>query len=245
MTVYLSTENGSSWVVQNLETETFAYLAMIRKLPKPHPRKRPRIVKAPYRDGNASDATASTRERILASAARLFAEQGFEGASMPAIAKASGITAGAIYKHFKSKGELLLEVVKRSFESTPLFIQNAAPGNEATALPRLASVYTEPELKPVRQLSIEVHSAASKDSEVRELLALSNEVAIQRIRESIALAQREGKLDSKMNPDFTARLFCILVMGLLHMDTLLPNLIGDQSWRDFVRERAATLIGVR
>ena len=43
---------------------------------------------------------------------------------MPAIARSSGITAGAIYKHFKSKGELLLEVVKRSFESTPLFIQN-------------------------------------------------------------------------------------------------------------------------
>ena len=34
-------------------------------------------------------------------------------------------------------------------------------------------------------------------------------------------------------------------MGLLHMDTLLPNLIGDQAWRDFVRERVATLIGAR
>ena len=218
---------------------------MIRKLEKTGPRKRSHAASAPYRNGNGSNAIESTRERILASAASLFAEHGFESASMPAIAKASGITAGAIYKHFKSKGELLLEVVKRSFESTPLFIQNAAPGNEATALPRLASVYTEPELKPVRQLSIEVHSAASKDSEVRELLALSNEVAIQHIRESIALAQREGKLDSKMNPDFTARLFCIFVMGLLHMDTLLPNLIGDQAWRDFVRERTATLIGAR
>jgi AcrR family transcriptional regulator len=218
---------------------------MLRKLGKPRPRKRARTNPRTHSSGNGADASESTRERILASAASLFAEHGFEGASMPAIAKASGITAGAIYKHFKSKGELLLEVVKRSFESTPLFIQNVAPGNEATALPRLASVYTQPELKPVRQLSIEVHSAASKDSEVRELLALSNEVAIQRIRDTIALAQRAGKLDSKMNADFTARLFCIFVMGLLHMDTLLPNLIGDQSWRDFVRERAATLIGVR
>ena len=83
---------------------------------------------------------------------------------MPAIARASGITAGAIYKHFKSKGELLLEVVKRSFESTPLFMQNSASCSGYRALPRLASVYTEPELKLVRQLSIEVHSAASKDS---------------------------------------------------------------------------------
>jgi hypothetical protein len=32
-------------------------------------------------------------------------------------------------------------------------------------------------------------------------------------------------------------------MGLLHMDTLLPNLIGDKSWRDFVHERIPALIG--
>jgi hypothetical protein len=32
-------------------------------------------------------------------------------------------------------------------------------------------------------------------------------------------------------------------MGLLHMDTLVPNLIGDKSWRDFMHERMAALIG--
>jgi hypothetical protein len=32
-------------------------------------------------------------------------------------------------------------------------------------------------------------------------------------------------------------------MALLHMDALLPNLIGDESWRDFVHERIAALIG--
>jgi AcrR family transcriptional regulator len=194
------------------------------------------------RSGNGVNGNESTRERILASAARLFAEHGFEGSSMPAIAKASGITAGAIYKHFKSKGELLLEVVKRSFESTPLFVQNSAVAT-ATALPRLTSAYTEPEMKLVRQLSIEVHSAASRDSEVRRVLALSDEAAMQYISDAIALAQREGKLNSKLNPEFTARLFCVFVMGLLHMDTLLPGLIGDRSWRDFVYERIAVLIG--
>src|SRR5271154_5340479 len=121
---------------------------MIRKRQKPRLKKRPR---SPAQSHGVK-ATESTRERILASAARLFAQQGFAGSSMPAIAKASRITAGAIYKHFRSKGELLLEVVKRSFESTPLFMQNLTAGT-AGALPRLASVYTEPELKLVRQLS--------------------------------------------------------------------------------------------
>jgi AcrR family transcriptional regulator len=215
---------------------------MIRKPGKPSAKKRSRTSSRTRRDRIGAKPIESTRERILASAARLFAENGFEGSSMPAIAKASGITAGAIYKHFKSKGELLLEVVKRSFESTPLFMQNSAAAT-AAALPRLASVYTEPELKLVRQLSIEVHSAASRDSEVSRVLALSDEAAMQYISDAIALAQREGKLDPKLNPEFAARMFCVFVMGLLHMDTLLPKLIGDKSWRDFVHERVAALIG--
>jgi AcrR family transcriptional regulator len=213
---------------------------VIRKRQKPRLKKRPRSAA----QSHGVKATESTRERILASAARLFAEHGFEGSSMPAIAKASGITAGAIYKHFRSKGELLLEVVRRSFESTPLFIRNGASGT-AAALPRLAAVYTEPELKLVRQLSIEVHSAASKDAEIRKLLARSNAVLIQHVRDTITMAQREGQIETELNPDFAARLFCIFVMGLLHMDTLLPNMIGDKPWRDFVRERVATLIGLR
>jgi hypothetical protein len=47
-----------------------------------------------------------------------------------------------------------------------------------------------------------------------------------------------------LDPDHVARVFCILIMGLIHMDTLLPDLVGDGSWREFIRERAALLIGV-
>jgi AcrR family transcriptional regulator len=187
---------------------------------------------------------ATTRERILASATRLFAEKGFGGASMPAIAKASGITAGAIYKHFEGKGELLHEVVTRSFLSSPLFAHNSERGNDATALARLAAAYTEPALKLVRQLSIEVHSAAARDAKVRQLLTKSDQLAIGRISADIASAQKAGELDPTLDPDHVARVFCILIMGLIHMDTLLPDLVGDGSWREFIRERAALLIGV-
>ncbi len=106
-------------------------------------------------------------------------------------------------------------------------------------------MYTAPELKLVRQLSIEVHSAASKDPEVRRVLALSNQVAIQHIRNTIALAQSQNQLDPKLDQELTAHLFCTFVMGLLHMDTLLPGLIGNLAWRDFVYERIAASIGIR
>src|SRR2546429_3778109 len=51
-------------------------------------------------------------KKILSAAAQLFAEHGFASTSMPAIAALSGITAGAIYRHFASQAEPLVEVVE-------------------------------------------------------------------------------------------------------------------------------------
>ncbi len=194
--------------------------------------------------GASANGSESTRERILACAGRLLAEQGFERASLRMIAKASGITAGAVYKHFESKADLLFEVVKRAVRSIPLFAQDGDGAGDATALPLLAAAYTGPELKMLRQLSIEVHLASTIDGKVNRLLSRSDELAIRRIGELVACAQRAGKLDPKLEPDFVARVFSVFIMGLTHMETLLPRQVGDPAWREFVRDRVARLIGV-
>lgn len=53
------------------------------------------------------------RGRILRSATRLFFEKGFEGTAVTSIAKASGMTAAAMYWHFPSKVDLLFAVLER------------------------------------------------------------------------------------------------------------------------------------
>jgi len=53
------------------------------------------------------------RERILAGAMRVFAERGYEGASMNEIARAAGITPAVIYDYFPSKAELQIELLER------------------------------------------------------------------------------------------------------------------------------------
>jgi len=49
-----------------------------------------------------------TRDLLLDAAEEVFAERGFEGASLDDIAQRAGYTRGAIYKHFSSKAELFL-----------------------------------------------------------------------------------------------------------------------------------------
>jgi AcrR family transcriptional regulator len=191
-----------------------------------------------------AEAGDSTRERVVSCAGRLFAERGFESASIRDIARAAGITPGAVYKHFASKGHLLLEVVNRALHSIPLFVQGAAGDDDARALPDLAAAYTEPELKLLRQLSIEVHSASTKDRKVNRVLTRSDELAMRQIGAAVAKAQRAGRLDPSLDPDFVARAFSVFIMGLTHMDTLLPELIGNRAWHAFVRDRVAKLIGL-
>jgi AcrR family transcriptional regulator len=187
----------------------------------------------------------STRDRILTAAERLFAEQGFSGVSMPMIAKASSITAGAIYKHFDGKDDLFFEVVRRTVQSVP----SPEAANAATAgvalLPRIAAMYTTPGLKRLRQLAVEIHYASARHPRVGELLRRSLDATIEEISAQIVAAQQAGKLDGDVDPALLASAVMTFIMGLMHMESLLPHLVGDPKWHDFVQNRVTTLTGLR
>jgi TetR/AcrR family transcriptional repressor of nem operon len=50
-----------------------------------------------------------TRQHILAEAAALFNQRGFEGTSLAALMEATGLEKGGIYRHFASKEEIAAE----------------------------------------------------------------------------------------------------------------------------------------
>lgn len=60
-----------------------------------------------------SDETrAARRTQILEAALELFAQRGFEGTSMADIIEAADSSAGAVYGHFKNKGDLVRSAVE-------------------------------------------------------------------------------------------------------------------------------------
>lgn len=56
-----------------------------------------------------------TKEKILTSALRLFARQGYDAVSVSDIASELGITKGALYKHYKNKQDIFDSIVKRMY----------------------------------------------------------------------------------------------------------------------------------
>ena len=57
-----------------------------------------------------------TKERILTTALRLFARDGYEAVSVSDIAQALGMTKGALYKHYKNKRDLFDSMIARMLE---------------------------------------------------------------------------------------------------------------------------------
>lgn len=74
---------------------------------------------------NKAGLPSCTRDAILTAALALFSRKGFEGASMRDIAGEVGITQGAIYKHFKSKDDVLDAICTRMEQSDHEHAENA------------------------------------------------------------------------------------------------------------------------
>lgn len=57
-----------------------------------------------------------TREKILMTALRLFARDGYEAVSVSTIAGELGMTKGALYKHYKNKRDIFDSIVERMYQ---------------------------------------------------------------------------------------------------------------------------------
>src|SRR2546430_9633818 len=66
-----------------------------------------------------------TRDRIVRNAARKFRAEGLTGPGVASVMKASGLTVGGFYKHFRSKDELLTEAIAQGFAESNANIRSA------------------------------------------------------------------------------------------------------------------------
>ncbi|QHC35397.1 TetR/AcrR family transcriptional regulator [Komagataeibacter xylinus] len=78
-------------------------------------------------------ASAAKRQQILAGAARVFAHNGYEGASMSGIARDAGVSKGTLYNYFDSKATLFSAFVEQcACEKMPLLFSRIDEGANLT-----------------------------------------------------------------------------------------------------------------
>jgi len=156
---------------------------------------------------------------------------------MHRIAEETGFTAGALYRHFDGKADLLLAVITAALEQIPLF-QRTAVGPRGTIAEAIA-VYVTPEAGLVRRLAREVHASARRDPRARKLLGEFN----REIRR--AAAERVAALDGRpvASAELTADLLLVIVLGLVHLDTLAPDRTDRPEFREVVERAVDRILG--
>jgi TetR/AcrR family acrAB operon transcriptional repressor len=101
-----------------------------------------------------------TRNRILDTAEEVFREQGVTSTSLADIADAAGVTRGAIYWHFRNKGDLFAAMLDRV----------ALPMEEM--IRRAADASTEDPLSVLRACCVHVLRQTAEDLRCRRVFEI-------------------------------------------------------------------------
>lgn len=190
------------------------------------------------------------KERILATAARLFAERGFARTSTSLLAAEANVAEGTIFRHFKSKDEIFLELIARVKDRIVddvrkyLDVRAAETGIEhVVAVIKASYVFVQ---KNRTEFALIFRDAPGCYGEPGGDVFEHCKIIYQHLQEQFQLGieqgQREGAIRSTLHAGDTACLLASSLVGLMrvvHLGFLSPS---DDMLKHFVDCTRAMLL---
>ena len=166
-----------------------------------------------------------TRAVLIAAAAELAGEKGFEKTSLEDVAARAGMTRGAIYGNFRDREALLLAVAEAHWAPiSPPIMRGVAFNEQMRELGRAVAG----ELKHRREraagaASFQVMALTNKKLRVR--LAKANAEVYRRFAEHMRKTVRPGDLPA--SSDVLVKVLHGLIDGLAFLHALTPELVDE------------------
>jgi AcrR family transcriptional regulator len=183
---------------------------------------------------------AETRERLLRAAAEAFARHGYDGTRVADIARAAGVSNGALYAHFGSKAELLVAALRAHGRRELDELFAADPDRPVTEL-LLAIGRSLPQRRDARgDLVVAALAAARRDRDVaRPMNGYVHERA-GLLADLVRIAQAGDELDPGLSPNALAHFCLLLGMGSA---LVTPDLhaVEDGEWSALLARVVAAL----
>ncbi len=183
---------------------------------------------------------AETRERLLQAAADAFAERGYDGTRVADIAAAAGVSNGALYAHFASKADLLVDALRTHGRNMLADMLAADPGRPVVDLLLAVGRALPRRRDACGYLIIEALVAARRDEDVARPMQEYFAERAGWLAGLMRLAQAGGELDPALSPDALAHFCLLLAMG----GALVPpdlHAVGEQEWAALLTRVAAAL----
>lgn len=174
------------------------------------------------------------KQRILEAAARLFAERGFAQTPTSLLAREAGVAEGTIFRHFRSKDHILLDLIVDLRERIAVGIRRyLETRNPKSGLERITATiqafyaivrdnrgqFAVILRDPPDRRSAPGNSAFEHSRVIYQMLH-------EQFRKDIELGQRQGCIRASLHPGDTACLLTSALVGLMrvaHLDFLRPS----------------------
>ncbi|TDD79779.1 TetR/AcrR family transcriptional regulator [Actinomadura darangshiensis] len=181
-----------------------------------------------------------TRERLLNAAADAFARHGYDGTRVADIARAAGVSNGALYAHFGSKAELLVAALRVHGKRQLADLFAADPDGPVTGLLLTIGRSLPHPQEPREHLVVEALAAARRDADVARPMGDYVGERGDWLAGLMRIAQAGDELDPALSPDALAHFCLLLKMG----GTLVPpemHAVGDEEWSALLTRIVAAL----
>ena len=163
----------------------------------------------------------SARAALLEAAVAEFTSKGYEAATLAGIAARAGVTTGAVYSHFRSKVELLLEAVGLSTVETLTRRSTAIASRPAAEMaPALARGLLGTPSGRSDLLLIDAIALARRDPNVAKSYARVIGAHLEAFERTARLGVESGRIDPVLPIDELARLVLALAFGVIALRAL-------------------------
>jgi AcrR family transcriptional regulator len=185
-----------------------------------------------------------TTQRLVAAAAEVFAEKGYEGAGVAEIARRAGFTTGAIYSRFSGKAELLAAAIEACTrdEFDQLFAQHAFEGRATDLLATVGSHLVTREQQPGRALLLEAFAAARRNPEVARLLREHLMERSARMASLVDASKASGQVDPALDTRSIVHFAHAVGLGFLLFEAIGADHPDPVSWEEVVRRVVESVV---
>jgi AcrR family transcriptional regulator len=174
-----------------------------------------------------------TKADLLRAAAKVFARDGFEGASIADITAEAGLSSGPIYVHYGSKAELFAAVLQANADREFDTVFGDSERHDVPTVLATLGADLERQKAESATLLIEAITAARRDPVLARLLRELFAQRQARFAALIALGQQTGDVDARVSPDTVARFSIVVGLGSLLISSLDLAVDRDE-WADLI-----------
>lgn len=155
------------------------------------------------------------RKTILETAASVFAQKGYTNSTMDDVAKALGVSKGAVYQYFDSKDQLFKALCGKTAEIITETLREAFAGPD---LRRSAQSFMEAELDKFEKRGVVMFEAlaqAPRDESIAELVGNNYRVALGVMTRFLEALKQKGTLSKDLDCVPVAEMLIALRHGVL------------------------------